>query len=747
MIDHLLGKPSNNLKRVQVILVATAAYSPNTIVGPRYSFMACCTNDNRDGTARYSPWQLILGSLTCVYVVKNAFLLLGLNAPEPLARLYSRNYYRATWILTALDAGFYTAMNIRPKWLMNILSIVFTVFYLVFSERADQKVRRIRAQPTVEYMRMSWEKSLHPLLRFASRLRKPRLTIEKRMLIPRPAKYACGPNPIRAYIYYTGTKESYTHCSRIILNFPGGGFVTMNPECHEDYLTQIAHETGAPVVSIDYGKAPEFPYPYAIEECFDVYRTIVESNGECLGMLGWTSPDGAKRDRVSIAMIGDSAGGNIAASVVLKALERKPAVPLPDGLILIYGCLDFNISSWMSNSQMDLIRAQSAKSLPSLMEAKNHLGHHSPLAVTPDLERKWSTHKHRAIQERIKVPFKLSSNSGTRLSMTSRMSFFNDRIITPNLMRAMAILYVGPNQTPDFQHDYLLSPVVAPDELLAQFPKVYLLCGEKDPLVDDTVIFAGRIREAKRKVWREAKRQRDIDDARDSSMSGFSFRPDRRSNTDLQSFSSKFAMSPATTSNLSTDSASTTDPTKFTPEYLRNSSNPTLRKISSFVNTDFLNDREFVEEKMVEVKILQGISHAFLQMLPIFPEAKGVISGLSEWTKEIFCENSHCGECELRDSDIGYMDTDNSSEEEHHAEQHEGIVMKDKPNKKRQHKSHHRSQSTPTKGSHQKDEGPWNTNNLVKAGELMTRRRNDLSEDLIDNPVVVIANDWAQNEQ
>ncbi|ORX81110.1 alpha/beta-hydrolase, partial [Basidiobolus meristosporus CBS 931.73] len=453
--------------------------------------------------AKYTPWQLILGSLTLFYVVKNGFLLLGLNAPEPLARLYSPNYYRATWILTGLDAGFYTAMNIRPKWLMNTMSLVFTLFYLVFAERADQKVRKIRSQPTVEYMRMSWEKSQHPLLRLVTKLTRPRLGVEKRILIPRPAKYACGPNPIRAYIYYTGPKETYQSCSKIILNFPGGGFVTMNPRCHEDYLTQMALETGAIIVSIDYGKAPEFPYPYAIEECFDAYRTIVESNGECLGLLGWTDSTGEKRDRISIAMMGDSAGGNIAASVVLKALERKPAVPLPDGVILIYGCLDFNISSWMSNAQMELIRAQSVKSLPSLMEAKDHLSHRSPLAVEPDLERKWSSHKHRAIQERIKVPYKLSSNSGTRLSMTSRMSFFNDRIITPDLMRAMAILYVGPNQTPDFPHDYLLSPIVAPDELLAQFPKVYLICGEKDPLVDDSVIFAGRIREAKRKLWRE----------------------------------------------------------------------------------------------------------------------------------------------------------------------------------------------------------------------------------------------------
>lgn len=61
----------------------------------------------------------------------------------------------------------------------------------------------------------------------------------------------------------------------------------------------------------------------------------------------------------------------------------------------------------------------------------------------------------------------------------------------------MAILYVGLSD-PDFETDYYLSPVLAPARLLARFPPMLMTCGEKDPLVDDTIIFAGRVREAKR---------------------------------------------------------------------------------------------------------------------------------------------------------------------------------------------------------------------------------------------------------
>jgi hypothetical protein len=53
---------------------------------------------------------------------------------------YSPSYYRATWIVTGLDAGFATAMNVRPKWLRDICSILFSFYYIVYANEADEKV-------------------------------------------------------------------------------------------------------------------------------------------------------------------------------------------------------------------------------------------------------------------------------------------------------------------------------------------------------------------------------------------------------------------------------------------------------------------------------------------------------------------------------------------------------------------------------------------------------------------------------
>lgn len=243
-------------------------------------------------------------------------------------------------------------------------------------------------------------------------------------------------------------------------------------------------------------KAPEYPYPYALNECFDVYRLLCQRNQTVV-------PFQPKR----IVIVGDSAGGNFAASVLLKALQDN--LPRPAGLILIYPNLDYNIHSWMSDDQMALFKSESLKEIPAaILDTKqNYERRKSVLQLIPDSKPTSFLKPPSKITPVQQTPAQTNTSEdlrkkrktiGTRLAMTSRVAFSQDRIITTELMRAMAILYIGPKNKPNFDTDYLLSPVRAPSDLLALFPKTYLMCGEKDPLVDDTIVMAGRIREAKR---------------------------------------------------------------------------------------------------------------------------------------------------------------------------------------------------------------------------------------------------------
>jgi acetyl esterase/lipase len=591
MIDHVLGRPSVKSRRLQVLAVILL-WGGVLVRGHRHGPPGA-RFFSKLLSKKLTAWQTFLTTLIYVYAARNASTLFGFAAPEPLGGMYDPTYFRATWIMTALDAGFWTAMRIRSRWLRDIASVVFSIFYLFAAERADEKVRKVRSTLTVEHMRVSWNKGTTPYLGFLARVMRPRLTKwpPREIRIPRPASSDYR-DPVSAWLYYDGPVSELREHSRVVLDVPGGGFVSMSPRCHDDRLLAWATKTGLPVLSLDYRKAPEYPYPYALNECFDVYTTIVNTHGKCLGLAGDQVP--------SIVVAGDSAGGNLAVAMTLMLIERNidPSrryreMPLPDGLMLCYPSLDMNIGNWMTDEQMSLIRdRRMRRTNKSIMRRKSMqyaslvgTPHHSddeddtptkemtqeqletrlsmslharsnsapanmspsfPLSPQPEFSHAAPTQlsptdarpppagmhevqdasssrtksqpqkKQKDALQVPQIPAAHASTSHhpepmrTRLATSSMISYFNDRVLTPEMMRAMIILYIGPHNRPDFSREYLLSPVLAPDSLLERFPKTYFLTGERDPLVDDTVIFAGRLRRVKEALFNRTNAQQPL---------------------------------------------------------------------------------------------------------------------------------------------------------------------------------------------------------------------------------------------
>ena len=540
---------------------------------------------------RLTAWQTVVITLLYLYICRNFAKIFGLESPEPLANLYTRSYFRATWITTALDAGFWTAMKIRRKWIRDIASMVFTAHYLIAAEQADEKVRKVRGMLTVDHLRVSWNKTTTPYLNFFTRLLRPKLTRypPRAIRIPRPAESSYK-EPVNAWLYFDGPLSALRDHTKIVLDIPGGGFVAMNPRHHDDKLLAWAGRTGLPVLSLDYKKAPEHPYPYALNECYDVYHTLMVTHGRCIGLAGRTAP--------RVILTGDSAGGNFATGVVLMILQSAgvdpqrwsghESLPIPEGLILIYPGLDMNIGNWMTDDQMALIQDQRTRNTnKNVLRRKSEdyykLAPDTPhpsddeegdvraaedgtaaIRSTPPAnaiaanEAKWASASTVA-QNKASLVSSKPKLLKTRLAMSSMISYFNDRVLGPEMMRAMIILYVGPHNRPDFSTDYLLSPLLAPEALLANFPKTFFLTGERDPLVDDTVIFAGRLRQAKNNAFIQKK--------------------------ELGLLRSK---------------------------------------------------DEFDEKDHVEVCLIPGISHGFLQFVSIFPEAWKHVFRCTRWMEEIF---------------------------------------------------------------------------------------------------------------
>ena len=107
-----------------------------------------------------------------------------------------------------------------------------------------------------------------------------------------------------------------------VINFHGGGWVQGNPEQSGWLSSRVAVRNNVVVVAPAYRLAPEDVFPAGVEDCSDVLDWVV-ANAEDLGI-----------DPERVAVMGDSAGGNLAAVTAL--LARDAGGPELRAQVLIY---------------------------------------------------------------------------------------------------------------------------------------------------------------------------------------------------------------------------------------------------------------------------------------------------------------------------------------------------------------------------------------------------------------------------
>jgi len=110
--------------------------------------------------------------------------------------------------------------------------------------------------------------------------------------------------------------------SKALIFFHGGGWVTGNIDSYTHVCANMANQTRHMVISVDYLLAPENPFPAGVEDCYHVTKEIFLNHD----LLNCKAED--------ITLIGDSAGGNLAAAVSLMARDRGEFIPRRQ--ILVY---------------------------------------------------------------------------------------------------------------------------------------------------------------------------------------------------------------------------------------------------------------------------------------------------------------------------------------------------------------------------------------------------------------------------
>jgi monoterpene epsilon-lactone hydrolase len=123
---------------------------------------------------------------------------------------------------------------------------------------------------------------------------------------------------------------------RAILYLHGGGFAVGSMHSHRKLAGHIAKAAGCPAIVTNYRLAPEYPFPAGIQDNVTVYRWLLER-----GIAA-----------SSIAVCGDSAGGNL--SLTTSLMARDEGLPLPGAIAVLSPFCDLEVTGETMKSRADV---------------------------------------------------------------------------------------------------------------------------------------------------------------------------------------------------------------------------------------------------------------------------------------------------------------------------------------------------------------------------------------------------------
>lgn len=135
-------------------------------------------------------------------------------------------------------------------------------------------------------------------------------------IVDRTIPTASGSLPIRVY---TPTGQGPFP---VIVYFHGGGFVIATNDTYDASARALANAAGAVLVAVEYRKAPEHKFPAAHDDAFAAYKWVLANATKLQG------------DPARVAMVGESAGGNLAIATAITA--RDKGIQLPTSILAVY---------------------------------------------------------------------------------------------------------------------------------------------------------------------------------------------------------------------------------------------------------------------------------------------------------------------------------------------------------------------------------------------------------------------------
>jgi acetyl esterase len=212
------------------------------------------------------------------------------------------------------------------RWLLNIKEPLLRRLAGAPLKNDDGAVldTHLRALITLEAMARRPPQESLPVSEARAQMRSSVLVVEE----PAPSLFRVRddavPGSIHVRIY---TPRQASEPLPVATFFHGGGFLLGDLETHDVACRRLARDADCIVVAVDYRRGPEYRFPAAADDAWAGFRWTLE-NAAALG-----------GDPARVGVVGDSAGGNLAAGVSLFA--RDAGGPAPIFQLLIYPALDF----------------------------------------------------------------------------------------------------------------------------------------------------------------------------------------------------------------------------------------------------------------------------------------------------------------------------------------------------------------------------------------------------------------------
>lgn len=233
-----------------------------------------------------------------------------------------------------------------------------------------------------------------------------------------------------AEFIYQKTITNYKNHHTYIIYIHGGAFCMGKTSDVKNFLSVVAEKTNSVIYSINYRKAPEYKYPIPLDDCLDAYFYLDEK------IFNFNY------ENKQIIIMGDSAGGNLAISLVARLIElnmknQSKSILIPSKCILL--------SPWVNLTDYGIDDNYNLK--------KNKLKNKSKIVSSWELNKSYD-------------------------------------FITPTLAKLFALEYI--NETTHTLKD--VSPAYFSNDILSKLPPVLIECGECEVLYDQIKKFATKLK-------------------------------------------------------------------------------------------------------------------------------------------------------------------------------------------------------------------------------------------------------------